>query len=131
MSFFKDTFSKIKNRVGFNEDQCDEILKELQDVSSAGLLHFQDETVFIQPEQANEWYISAAKCVNKYMDPKVAQKIKFAKNYAEVIAVYDELYSQVDSFKENVESHNQKVIDALIPEAREKVGTIEIGRAHV
>lgn len=125
MSFFKDTFSKIKNRVGFNEDQCDEILKELQDVSSAGLLHFQDETVFIQPEQANEWYIPAAKCVNKYMDPKIAQKIKFAKNYAEVIAVYDELYSQVDSFKENVEVHNQKVIDALIPEAKEKIGTIE------
>lgn len=125
MSFFKNTFSKIKKRVGFDESQCDDILKELQDNSSAYYQYFQDNTVFIQPEQANEWYVPAAKCVNKYMDPKIAQKIKFAKNYAEVIAVYDELYSQVDSFKENVENHNQQVIDALIPEAREKVGTIE------
>ncbi len=124
MGFIRKILDKHKEKAKIRNDACDKLISQvdtaLQEIKSL----FSVSQSFVDPSQELEWQNRNAVLISSVNITNIL-KLKKATQYKKLLEKQAELYTNANTLKQRISTHNNKVADEKIKNAYDLIGDVE------
>lgn len=124
MSIIQTIIDKHNEKVKVRNNMCDNLIMQVNMALQEISILFSDFQSFVEPKKELEWNNRNADLIES-VNIKNIKKLKKAKCYKELLKKQTELYHNIDTFKQQINTHNNIVADTKINVAYKLIGNVE------
>lgn len=124
MGFIQTIIDKHKEKVKLRNDICDNLIMKIDTALQEINILFLDSYSFVEPSEEIEWNNRNVSLIADVSITNI-QKLKKAIHYKSLLEKQAELYHNVNSLKQQISVHNDRVADAKIQNAYALIGNVE------